>query len=84
MDGIGSIGALAVAAAQPFSSPGSSPAVTEATSSGGGSAASGGSPISANVAGQYQMTVLSKVLYASADQALSLIQMLPKSSPLLR
>jgi hypothetical protein len=77
MDGIGSIGLLAGYAAQPLAAAQSAPAVADPGAGSGGSeagAALGG------LAAQYQMSVLSKVMYASADQALALIQMLPKPS----
>ena len=81
MDGIASIGNLASFAAQPSALGSAAPAVVEASAAVSGDGASG---LPAGAAAQYQMSVLSKVMYASADQALALIAMLPQSSSLLR
>jgi hypothetical protein len=78
MDGIGSIGALAGYAAQPLAAARSASGLAEpaAPCSDGGD--SDGDGATGELATQYQMSVLSKVMYASADQALALIQMLPR------
>jgi hypothetical protein len=82
MDGIGSIGMLAAYAAQPFAAARAAPAVTEASGTAAGAAGSGAVP--SDFEAQYQMSVLSKVMYAGADQALALIQMLPKPASPVR
>jgi len=82
MDGIGSIGSLAMFATQPFAAGQAAPAVTDVAST---SSASADSPaLPGDVATQYQMSVLGKAMYASADQALALLQMLPQPASPLR
>ncbi len=80
MDGVGSIGSLAVFAARVFAPAQAAPAVTEGASGSPASAAA----VSGDTATQYQMSVLSKAMYASADQALALLQMLPQAASPLR
>ena len=82
MQGIGSIGALAGYAAQPISAARSAPEIAEPASAEGGGTDSDGTL--GELSTQYQMSVLSKVMYASADQALALVQMLPKPASPLR
>ena len=78
MSGIGSIGSLAAVAARPFAPVQAVAAVPEAATGSGGSAPASAGQALGSAASQYQTSVLSKVLYASADQALALIQMLPQ------
>ncbi len=82
MDGIGSIGSLAVFAAQAFAPATAAPAVADVASA--SSAASASPALSGDTATQYQMSVLSKTMHASADQALALLQMLPQPASPLR
>jgi hypothetical protein len=82
MDGIGSIGSLAVFAARVFAPAQSAPAVVQAAAA--VPSATAGPSLPADTATQYQMSVLSKAMYASADQALALLQMLPQPASPLR
>ena len=81
MNAIGSIGSLAVVAARPFAPVQAVPVVADAaTGSGGSASASTGQALGTDAAAQYQTSVLSKVLYASADQALALMAMMPQTT----
>ncbi len=77
MDGIGAIGMLSAAAARPLSASQAAPVSGNASDQGASQ-----SGATAELSNQFAIGVLGKVMHASADQALSLIQMLsPESAP---
>lgn len=76
MNSIGAISMLATSAAQPFAA-GPAPSVDASSGATGDSVGTSGAAVgrpSAALAGDYAMSVLSKITHASADQALALIQ----------